>query len=85
MNFNIQYYKGIPLQLINRKYGNRNAKRFAINHTNQNVWIPNKHLTEDGTIVPGEDLDYVFRKAQRQLTLAGITEPIVGIKRRTTI
>lgn len=85
MNFNIQYYKGIPLQLINRKYGNRNAKRFTINHTNQNVWIPNKHLTEDGTIVPGEDLDYVFRKAQRQLTLAGITEPIVGIKRRTTI
>lgn len=85
MNFNIQYYKGIPLQLINRKYGDRNAKRFAINHTNQNVWIPNKHLTEDGTIVPGEDLDYVFRKAQRQLTLAGITEPIVGIKRRTTI
>lgn len=85
MNFNIQYYKGIPLQLINRKYGDRNAKRFAINRTNQNVWIPNKHLTEDGTIVPGEDLDYVFRKAQRQLTLAGITEPIVGIKRRTTI
>ena len=85
MNFNIQYYKGIPLQLINRKYGDRNAKRFTINHTNQNVWIPNKHLTEDGTIVPGEDLDYVFRKAQRQLTLAGITEPIVGIKRRTTI
>ena len=85
MNFNMQYYKGIPLQLINRKYGDRNAKRFAINHTNQNVWIPNKHLTEDGTIVPGEDLDYVFRKAQRQLTLAGITEPIVGIKRRTTI
>lgn len=85
MNFNIQYYKGIPLQLINRKYGDRNAKRFTINHTNQNVWIPNKHLTEDGTIVPGEDLDYVFRKAQRQLTLAGINEPIVGIKRRTTI
>lgn len=85
MNFNIQYYKGIPLQLINRKYGDRNAKRFAINHTNQNVWIPNKHLTEDGTIVPGEDLDYVFRKAQRQLMLAGITESIVGIKRRTTI
>ena len=85
MTFTIQYYKGIPLQLINRKYGDRNAKRFTINHTNQNVWIPNKHLTEDGTIVPGEDLDYVFRKAQRQLTLAGITEPIVGIKRRTTI
>ena len=72
MNFDTQYYKGIPLNLIDRKYGNRNAKRFTINHTNQNVWIPNKHLQEDGTIVPGENIDYVFRKAQRQLELAGI-------------
>lgn len=83
LNFNTQYYKGIPLVLINRHYGNRKAKRFAINHTNQNVWIPNKHLTGDGTIVPGENIDYVFRSATRQLTLAGITQSIVGIKRRT--
>lgn len=83
MNFDTQFYKGIPLNLVNRKYTGMKAKRFVINHTNQNVWIPNKHLLEDGTIVPEEDLDYIFRKAQRQLTLAGITEPIVGIKRRT--
>lgn len=44
MNYETQYYKGIPLNLVRRKYGNRNAKRFVINHTNQNVWIPNKHL-----------------------------------------
>ena len=83
MNFDTQYYKGIPLNIIDRKYGNRNAKRFTINHTNQNVWIPNKHLQEDGTIVPGENIDYVFRKAQRQLELSGIHMPIPGIKRRT--
>ena len=83
MNFDTLYYKGIPLNLIDRKYGNRNAKRFTINHTNQNVWIPNKHLQEDGTIVPGENIDYVFRKAQRQLELSGIHMPIPGIKRRT--
>ena len=83
MNFDTQYYKGIPLNLIDRKYGNRNAKRFTIDHTNQNVWIPNKHLQEDGTIVPGENIDYVFRKAQRQLELSGIHMPIPGIKRRT--
>ena len=83
MNFDTQYYKGIPLNLIDRKYGNRNAKRFTINHTNQNVWIPNKHLQEDGTIVPGENIDYVFRKAQRQLELAGMHMAIPGIKRRT--
>jgi hypothetical protein len=83
MNYETQYYKGIPLNLIKRKYGNRNAKRFVINHTNQNVWIPNKHLEEDGTIKFMEDIDYVFRKSIRQLELAGITQPIIGIKRRT--
>ena len=49
------------------------AKRFTLNNTNQNVWIPNKHLTPDGIIKEGEDLDYVFRKAKNQLRLAGIT------------
>lgn len=83
MNYEMQYYKGIPLQLVKRKYGNRNAKRFAINKTNQNVWIPNKHLEKDGTIRTCENIDYVFRKAQTQLQYAGITQAIPGIKRRT--
>ena len=50
MNYKTQYYKGIPFNLISRKYKNMKAKRFVINHTNQNVWILNKHLKEDGTI-----------------------------------
>lgn len=83
MNYETQYYKGIPLNLIKRKYVNRMAKRFVINHTNQNVWIPNKHLEDDGTIKLTENIDYVFRKAKIQLELAGITQPIIGIKRRT--
>lgn len=83
-NFNIQYYKGIPLQLIDRNYLGCKAKRYAINNTNQNIWIPNKHLTLDGTIKEGDDIDYVFRKAQGQLNLAGITQAIPGIKRRFT-
>lgn len=33
MNYETQYYKGIPLNLVKRKYGNRNAKRFVINHS----------------------------------------------------
>ena len=85
MNYKTQYYKGIPLNLIYRKYKNMKAKRFIINHTNQNVWIPNKHLKEDGTIKEMEDIDYVFRKSVRQLELAGITQEIVGIKRRTIL
>lgn len=72
MNYKTQYYKEIPLNLVNRKYANMKAKRYVINHTNQNVWIPNKHLTDDGTIKPTENLDYIFQRARRQLELAGI-------------
>lgn len=83
-NLDEQFYKGIRLQLINRGYSKeQKAKRYTLGGTNQNVWIPNKHLHEDGTIVEGVDIDYVFRKAQRQLELAGYTEPIIGIKRRS--
>lgn len=82
MNYKTQYYKGITLNLISRKYKNMKAKRFIINHTNQNVWIPNKHLKEYGTIKETENIDYVFRKSIRQLELEGITQAIVGIKRR---
>lgn len=83
LNLTPQIYKGIKLQQIKRGYGDRKARRYTLNDTNQNVWIPLKHLLEDGTIRDGEDIDYVFRKAQRQLELAGYTGPIPGIKRRS--
>lgn len=85
INFDTQYYKGIPLNLINRKYGNRLAKRFVINNTNQNVWIPNKHLDSEGNIKYGENIDYIFRRSKRQLELAGITQAIIGIKRKSRL
>lgn len=81
MDSMIQTYKGIHLKLIQRNYEGYAAKRFTLGGTNQNVWIPNKHLEDDGTIKTGENIDYVFRKAQRQLELAGYTGPIPGIKR----
>lgn len=83
MNYNTQYYKGIPITLIKRNYAGRSAKRYVINGTNQNVWIPNKHLSEDGTLKNYENIDYVFRKAKRQLELAGITQAIIGVKRKS--
>lgn len=83
LNLQPQRYKGIRLQLIERGYGNRKAKRFTLNGTNQNVWIPNKHLHDDGTIKEGENIDYVFRKAQRQMEIAGYTQAIPGIKRKS--
>ncbi|MBG9786924.1 hypothetical protein [Brevibacillus laterosporus] len=78
-----QFYKGIKLQLIPRNYAGYSAKRYTLNGTNQNVWIPCKHLHADGRLKENEDIDYVFRKAKRQLELAGYTEPIQGVKRRT--
>ncbi|PPA84964.1 hypothetical protein C4A75_09305 [Brevibacillus laterosporus] len=80
-----QFYKGIKLQLIPTNYAGYSAKRYTLNGTNQNVWIPNKHLEPDGTIKLGENIDYIFRKAQRQLELAGYTEPIRGGKRQSEV
>lgn len=71
-NFNIQYYKGIPLQQIDRGYGNAKARRFTINHTNQNCWIPCKHLEVDGTIKPNQDIDYVIIQGKSQFKKAGV-------------
>lgn len=79
----IQDYKGIRLKLIDRDYNGKAAKRFTLNGTNQNVWIPKKHLEDNGMIKQGENVDYVFRKAQRQMELAGYTGAIPGIKRKT--
>ena len=83
MNYAVQTYKTIPLQLIKRDYKRYNAKRYVINGTNQNVWISNKHLTADGTIKPGENIDYVFIRAVNKLRIAGITWMIPGIKPQT--
>lgn len=72
MNLEMQYYRGIPLKLINRKdYKIKKAKRYTINNTNQNIWIPNKYLLNDGTIKQSADLTFIFRKIKRQLELAG--------------
>lgn len=72
LNFEMQYYKGIPIKQINRSYDSMKARRFTLNNTNQNVWIPIKHLTEDGTLKPNENIDYVFLKSKRQCEIAGI-------------
>jgi len=71
-NFETQYYKDIPLQQIDRGYGNARARRFTINGTNQNCWIPLKHLYEDGTIKPGQDIDYVVIKSKGNFKRAGV-------------
>ena len=72
MNYKEQYYRDIPLRLINRNYTGYKAKRYLINNTNQNVWIPNCYLLEDGTIKEGANLDFIFnsRQGKRKLELA---------------
>lgn len=80
MNYRTQYYKGIPLNLINRKdYAGKDAMRYTLNHTNQNVWIPKKHLEEDGTIRKGENLDYVFQRSKRQVELSKAYQARCGL------
>jgi hypothetical protein len=40
----------------------------------QNIWIPNAFLLEDGTIKPGVNIDFVFKRAywQKKLEYANI-------------
>lgn len=85
MCFDTQLYKGIPLRLIDRNYDGYGAMRFTINGTNQNIWIPAKHLDAAGRLKPNENIDYVFRSAARQLEYAGITQAIPGIKRANVL
>jgi hypothetical protein len=81
LNCKTQYYKGLPLNLIKRiDYPHRQAKRFTMNFTGQNVWIPNKHLHPNGTIKEGENLDYVFAVAERKLELAGYMMGFIPVK-----
>lgn len=71
-NFDTQYYKGIPLRQIDRGYGKARARRFVINGTSHNCWIPLKHLELDGTFKPGQDIDYVIVAEKNAFRRAGI-------------
>lgn len=71
MILHYQYYKGIRLGLICRRYGNRKAKQFTLIDPGLNVWIPNKHLDKAGYIKPNENIDYVFRNKKNLLKRAG--------------
>lgn len=70
----LQQYKNIPLELIHRGYPrDGKAKRFALNGTNQNVWIPNVYLNADGSLKENINIDFVFKKSYNQLRISGIT------------
>ena len=63
-NTDTQYYKNVPLKLIvytENHFARLRAKRYNINNTVQNVWIPNCYLEPDGTIKSGvtySDIEY---------------------------
>lgn len=74
-NTDVQMYKNVPLKLIvytESHFANLKAKRFTINGTNQNLWIPNVYLEPDGTIKTNANIDFIIYKSARQLELAGI-------------
>jgi len=82
LNTNLQNYKGVPLRQIARKdYHVLKARRFILNDTNQNIWIPCQYLEKDGTIIPNVNIDFVFLKSKRKFKLAGISELYKQFKR----
>ena len=77
-NLSVQYYKGVPLRLIQyteEHFSAVRAKRFMIHGSTQNIWVPNTYLEPDGTIKATANLDWLFSKAKEKhkLELAGIT------------
>lgn len=81
MNLSEQELYGIRLRLIVRKdYGKRNAKRFLLVGTKQNIWIPNFCLKDDGTIVTSGNpiqqhmLHYISLELLRKAYIAGLIE-----------
>lgn len=82
MNTNIQLYKGVPLRQVKRNdYHIKKARRFVLNDTNQNVWIPCQYLEKDGTIKPDVNIDFVFMKSKKKFELAGLREQYKQFKR----
>ena len=70
-NKRTQYYKGIPIKLIvytEKHFKRIKAKRFMLGNpqANQNIWIPNTYLEPDGSLKPGVDIDFIFKKAYLQ-------------------
>lgn len=67
------YYKGIRLDLIERNdYHSKKAKRFAINNTNQNIWVPNRHLNDLAEIKKGDNIDFLILRNWTHFTYAGV-------------
>ena len=70
-NTKTQYYKNIPLKLIkytDAHFARLKAKRFMLGNPkyNQNIWIPNVFLEQDGTLKSDINIDFIFRKAYQQ-------------------
>lgn len=79
-NDHIQNYKGIPLKLIvytESHFQHLKAKCFQILNANnqpsgQRVWIPNRFLTENGTILSTCNIDWLFRKSDNAEKLRSV-------------
>lgn len=62
-NTEIQFYKCITLQLVERKdYFGGTGKAYYHNATKDIIWIPNQFLQRDGTKQESANLDTVLTK-----------------------
>lgn len=86
-NREVQWFRNVPLKLIvytEKHFSVLKAKRFMIHGSTQNLWIPNKFLTENGTIRDPEKIAWIFsnKTTQHKLELAGIKLDPAPINRR---
>lgn len=79
LNKDIQNYRGLPLQIAFRDdYNSKRAKEYYIINkyghlTTFKIWIPNRYLSDDGTIDEEIDFMWIFkdRKVYEKITMAG--------------
>jgi hypothetical protein len=70
MNIETQTIFGVRLRLIERNYRGYQAKRYTLFNTNQNVWIPNTCLSEDGTIINTKKAKFFVCQNIKQILIA---------------
>lgn len=69
-NTSVQNYRGLPLQLSDRDdYRCKKAKEYHIisskgYFTDYKIWIPNRFLSNDGTINNQMDFMWIFKDAK---------------------
>ena len=70
--YELQEYGGVPFYLREGSYEGKRAMCFVIPSYEILFWIPKRHLTKQGRLKSGQNIDYVFKGKEESLLMHGI-------------